>query len=277
MHGTSFWALLNILDPYLQCEESGLPMFNVERGAKNGRISKSIRLSAALRYFAGGERTEDICLVHGISHTEVFRSVWKVVNAVNRCPQLAFSFPRQHSKQKAIAKGFKSVSKAGFGCCVGAVDGMLVWLEKPFERDCDIAQVGPKKFLCGRKKKFGFNLQGVCDHLGRFLDVCIGHPASTSDFLAFSISPLFSKLEEEGFLYPGLCLFGDNAYCNTNYMATPYKGIRSGTKDDYNFYHSQVSTVGCNRPLNQFVTGSNHLSLIIHRSESKLSVLLACW
>ena len=48
------------------------------------------------------------------------------------------------------------------------------------------------------------------------------------------------KLETPGFLKPGLCLFGDNAYVNTPYMATPYKNVGSGVKDDYNFYHSQV-------------------------------------
>jgi DDE superfamily endonuclease len=45
---------------------------------------------------------------------------------------------------------------------------------------------------------------------------------------------------EEGMLAPGLCLFGDNAYLNTQYMATPYSAVSSGTKDAYNFYHSQL-------------------------------------
>jgi hypothetical protein len=35
-------------------------------------------------------------------------------------------------------------------------------------------------------------------------------------------------------------LFGDNAYVNTLYMATPYKGVKNGSKDAYNFYHSQL-------------------------------------
>ena len=50
---------------------------------------------------------------------------------------------------------------------------------------------------------------------------------------------LFTKLED-GFLAPGLCLFGDNAYLNTSYMATPHVGAAAGDRDAYNFYHSQV-------------------------------------
>jgi DDE superfamily endonuclease len=38
----------------------------------------------------------------------------------------------------------------------------------------------------------------------------------------------------------GLCLFGDNAYINTEFMATPYPATRGGTPDAYNFYHSQL-------------------------------------
>ena len=51
---------------------------------------------------------------------------------------------------------------------------------------------------------------------------------------------LFHKLEKPGFLATGLCLFGNNTYVNTPYMATPFKNVGSGSKDDYNFYHSQL-------------------------------------
>jgi DDE superfamily endonuclease len=48
------------------------------------------------------------------------------------------------------------------------------------------------------------------------------------------------KLEQPSFLHPDLCIFGDNAYVNTKYMATPYRNISVGPKDSYNYYHSQV-------------------------------------
>ena len=83
-------------------------------------------------------------------------------------------------------------------------------------------------------------MQGTCDSFGRFIDVQLMHPASTSDFLTFTTSTLHGKLERQGFLADGLCLFGDLAYVNNQYMATPFKGVSSGVKDDYNFYHSQV-------------------------------------
>lgn len=79
-----------------------------------------ICLSCALWYFAGGS-SYDITLVHGISHSEVFNSIWKIVDAANGCEKLEFSFPSDRAEQEAIAEGFKSVSEAGFGNCVGAM------------------------------------------------------------------------------------------------------------------------------------------------------------
>jgi hypothetical protein len=80
---------------------------NVRRKKKgpNGFIPPSIRVSAALRYFAGGS-PYDIALTNGISHSAVFVSVWAVVDAVNAHPKLQIDYPRCHTKQRKIAEGF---------------------------------------------------------------------------------------------------------------------------------------------------------------------------
>ena len=83
------------------------------------------------------------------------------------------------------------------------------------------------------------NCQAVCDVRGRFLDISITYGAASSDLLAFENSKVY-KLLEQGILAPGLCLFGNNAYLNTIYMATPYPNTSGGPKDNYNFFHSQM-------------------------------------
>jgi hypothetical protein len=169
-----------------------------------------------------------------------------VVDAVNKCPQLAFYFSRDHEQQEQILIEFCTKSDRCFCCCIGCINGMLLWIKKPTETNCEIAGVKAKKFFCGRKKKFGLNFQGDCDTKGHFLDVYIGHPGSTSDYFSFCTSSLKYKLERPGFLKAGKCLFGDNAYVNTEYMATPFKAVYSGVKNEYNFYHSQLQiTVEC--------------------------------
>ena len=129
----AFWELHFMLKPLIVSTYTPKPGSYEKthrNGGRNGLISTETRLSAALRYFAGGSPT-DIAICHGISHSEVFVSVWRVVDAVNNCEELAFSFPECHQKQKELALGFKNRSEAGFDCCVAAIDGLLLWIEKP--------------------------------------------------------------------------------------------------------------------------------------------------
>jgi DDE superfamily endonuclease len=204
----------------------------------NGPISTDVRLACALRWFAGGS-VYDIMTTYGIGHTDTIASCWYVVDAVNNHPNFTIVYPSDHNQQRSIAEGFSQVSAANFECCAGAIDGMLIWIHKPSKKDCIQAGCSSGKFFCGRKKKFGLNCQAVCDVRGRILDVSILYPGSTSDCLAFEGMSLFHKLED-GMLAPGLCLFGDNAYLNTQYMATPFPAVSGGSKDAYNFYHSQL-------------------------------------
>lgn len=167
-------------------------------------------------------------------------SIWYVVEAINRLPQFAIKYPSDHSKQLAIAAEFREKSQVGFSGCAGAIDGVLVWIHKPSLTDSLLSTCDPGKFYCSRKSKFGLNCQAVSDARGRILDISIKCPGSASDLFAFENSTLCKNLETKGFLAEGLCLFGDNAYVNKPYMATPFLHTTSGPRDSYNFFHSQL-------------------------------------
>jgi hypothetical protein len=231
----TFKRLANVLRPYI-ITASGKK--GNTRFIPNGPISPDVRLACAIRWFAGGS-LYDIMTTYGIGHTDTMNSCWYVVDAINKHPRFAIKYPDDHNVQRRIADGFHKVSGANFQCCAGAIVGILICIHKPSDKDCNEAGCSPGKFRCGRKKKFGLNCQAVCDVRGRFLDLSIVYPGSTSDCLAFEGMTLFQKLEA-GILAPGLCIFGDNAYLNTPYMATPYPAVSGGTKDSYNFYHSQL-------------------------------------
>lgn len=226
----SFRKLADKISPYMQQGDLGYARVN-------GPISDSSRIAASLRYFAGGSPC-DIAPLYGIGFNEVLRSVWRVVDAVNNYPAFRIEYPACHKKQKQIARLFGEKSGAGFQCCAGAIDGILIWTHKPMEKDCEEAGCVDGKFHCGRKGKYGLNCQAVCNVRGRFLDLSILYPGSTSDCLAFEGMSLYERLES-GLLHKSLCLFGDNAYLNAKYMATPYTSA-TGVKDSYNFFHSQL-------------------------------------
>ena len=214
--------------------------FNRQLGCPNGPVTPETILSCAIRYFAGGS-VWDIMITHGISRTHLYRCIWRVVDLVNTLSDFAtLMYPKSHQEQKKIANEFKMRSLPGFPNCGGCIDGLLLWIEKPTKADCLKSKCNSGKFFCGRKSKYGLNMQAVCDAKRRFLDVSIKNPGSASDFLSFATSPLHGKLRQDGFLAEGICLFGDNAYVNTSYMVTPYLNVSKGVRDDFNYFHSQL-------------------------------------
>jgi hypothetical protein len=111
---------------YWQLHQLLLPLKRKRGKTPNGRITTAAHLSIALRYFAGGSLV-DISVVHGVSHSEVLKCVWMVVDAVNQCESLAIKFPTCHMEQRKIAAQFWAASGAGIETCVGAIDGILIW------------------------------------------------------------------------------------------------------------------------------------------------------
>jgi hypothetical protein len=242
MYPESFWKLHKLIRPYMRHRKPCSPNSKKrKRGAPNGLIDSSVRLAITLRYLAGGSKY-DLAPLYGISYSAFDESVRYVIDAINECPEFKIEFPSDHTKQREITLGFKQKSQANFAICCGAIDGLLIWISKPSLFDCTQFGFQDGRFFCGRKNKFGLNMQAVCDAQHRFLDVDISHPGATSDHIVFSTSLLHSRLQNK-LLAPGLCIFGDNAYVNTEFMATPYMKT-CGTIDDnqhnYNFYHSQL-------------------------------------
>ena len=86
--------------------------------------------------------------VYCISYSEVLKSVWIIVEAVNNCPAFIISYPKSLEEQKKIAAEFQAASTPGITNCAGAIDGILIWILKPSLKELKISGVGQKKFLC---------------------------------------------------------------------------------------------------------------------------------
>ncbi|KAL3786764.1 hypothetical protein ACHAW5_002965 [Stephanodiscus triporus] len=167
---------------------------------------------------------------YGISHTDVMDSVWHVVHAVNNLPEFEIEYPLSVDEQRRIAADFESVSGVGFDNCAGAIDGVLIWIQEPSLREA-------------KRVKFGLNCKAVGDVNGRILYISIAYGTSAAKCVAFEASDLYARLEN-GLLKYGLVLFGDNAYLNSAFMATPYLHVSGNpnkkSEDNYYFYHSQL-------------------------------------
>ena len=99
MSRVSFYDLHSILKDDL--EEFFLPSrsrYNNYQGHKF-YIKTEIRLSIAIRYFAGAS-VYDLMVTHGVSAKSVFLSVWGVVDCVNKNENLKMSFPTYDEQEK---------------------------------------------------------------------------------------------------------------------------------------------------------------------------------
>ena len=150
MHYESFWILHGKLDSAIELfrlESRGYEKKGGRDGGnyslppvRNGRITTSVRLACAIRFFAGGS-PYDIMGKYGISHSEVMESVWYVVDAVNSCEEFVIEYPESADEQEKIAREFQHVSQANIDICAGAIDGILIWMSKPTSKQAKKAQV----------------------------------------------------------------------------------------------------------------------------------------
>ena len=124
MNSATFWELHKVLYPLMKYNVMSLASSKKGKigvvqtnGARNGLIPSSIRLSCALRFFAGWS-VYDIAVMHGISVSQVYISVWRVVDAVNNTKSLDIKFPTM-DEQEYISTGFKLKSQAvaSLGAC----------------------------------------------------------------------------------------------------------------------------------------------------------------
>ncbi len=139
---------------------------------RNGPISPKCTSWSCNSLFSGGS-PYNIVFMFGISYCEVIASVWIVVEVMNTCPWFDILYPNTLEEQRQIAARLQAASTPGIRNCAGAIDGILIWMLKPSEREAREAGIDQKKFLCGRKYKFGLNCQAVSDCQGRILDISI--------------------------------------------------------------------------------------------------------
>ena len=93
-------------------------------------------------------------LVHDVSLTLVYLTVWGVIDAINTIDALEYKRP-SHEEQKDIARGFQMLKGVGFDNVVGAIDGLVVCCLTSmsclkFFRDLKCGQINVR---CHRKDK----------------------------------------------------------------------------------------------------------------------------
>ena len=195
-------------------------------------ITTEIALHCLLRYLAGGSYI-DIRLSAGISIPSFFRIVHDCIRAILRCDDLSFSFPSTDEELQKIADGFRALStQEVVDGCVGCVDGLLLKVRTPSSKE---AGGNVKAYFSGHYQTYGINIQAACDSKCRFISVCVAAPGGCNDIAAFRKSPLHELVQT---LPMGKYIIGDNAYCCSEHLLTPFSGKYD--PNDYNQLPSKI-------------------------------------
>ena len=173
-------------------------------------------------------------MIYWIHSSECRRSLWRVIDAIHNCSELAISdncfddaeklkdmeakFARAHERRYGNPNSWRGQ--------VGAIDGVDIWVRSPG---------GPraKRYFVERKNHFCILCTGICDSDRRFTFYDMSFEPQTHDSLAWVGTPLGQRFEETLSLHDkGYFFNGDNAYLGGKCMIVP------GGSDAFDFYQS---------------------------------------
>eukprot|EP00951_Prasinocladus_malaysianus_P004139 scaffold29253_cov31-Prasinocladus_malaysianus.AAC.2 len=205
------------------------------RRSSGSSVSAEIKLSAFLRYLAGGHYL-DIVDMHGISESTFYQLLTDVPRAINEVYSDEIAFPMEDpQKLEELSQGFYQRSGQTMAGIVGALDGVVLLISKP-----SLLDVPNPSDHWNRKGHYAVVYQVLVDSKMKIQWFCCKSTGNTNDSVAFDTSSLKRLLDSSPLPYP-FFIIGDEAYKSSGHVATPYPGCDlDQEKDAFNFYHSRT-------------------------------------
>ena len=215
-----------------------------------GFISGEVKLAISIRLLAGGSAL-DLSVLFDISEPHCKTVFIKVLKDWIIKPNIGNidieEYLNNEDAMKRVAIGFSQRSNGVLRGAIGAIDGWLVKITRPWMvRD---AVSNPASFF-SRKGFYALNVQCICDHDKKVMWASYSNRGSSHDSTCFRDSHLYKSLlkpmQEELFRLSYFIL-GDSAYAIESFILPPYDNSKSSSPEDaYNFYHSSARiTVEC--------------------------------
>ncbi|KAK3095416.1 hypothetical protein FSP39_014413 [Pinctada imbricata] len=234
-------CIIDLLEPYL-CRPT----------LRSHSLSSRSQVEMPLRFYATGDKMRTIGDTLGYHVSSVSRSVRDVSDALTEVASEYIKWP-DNLEKRTIKRGFFDI--AGFPGVIGAVDGTHVRIIGPSEHE---------NVYVNRKGFHSLNIQGICDHQGRFRNIVAKWPGSNHDSFIFRESDLGAFLEarHRGIDVDGV-LLGDNGYACSRYLVTPFlrpasereemlEGDDDDDDDDFSSHGGSAPTCG-NDNTRQFI------------------------
>jgi hypothetical protein len=204
---------------------------------KSGPVLPELVVAMSLRWLAGGQ-WQDIKKVYGVSKSHFYLLRKKFMNAVVTCAALEIRLPDASdiTALQLLASQFEgNASVPVFRGCVGALDGMTVFIKAPTAVEAENVLA----YYSGHYKHDSLNVQALSDYRGKFLYFAVAAPGSFPDSKALELTNLKKWIDS---LPPGFFVVADNAYILSEHMMIPFSGSLRHVPEhsSYNYFLSQL-------------------------------------
>ncbi|XP_066599922.1 putative nuclease HARBI1 [Prorops nasuta] len=192
---------------------------------RSDSISLSVKLQAALRFYATGSFLMVIADFNGISKISAHRIVHEVSEVISELLPRYIKLPAINHEIINTSKNNFMIS--GMVRVIGAIDCVHVRIRSYGGDDAEIFR--------NRKGFFSINVQCVVNSNLEILDIVAQWPGSTHDSTIFESSCLKSRFDN--YEFGNGVLLGDRGYRNHRYLMTPLAEPRTAAEQLYNESH----------------------------------------
>ena len=180
--GESSFKSESYIDAFLRGKDS---MFNAHEQTSGGYVSGETKLAITLRLLAGGD-SYDLGVMFDISygHCEIILydvlEKWIIKTGIGKID--VEEYLNNILEMKDVSKGFSVRSNGLLVGAIGAIDGWLVRIVRPFMRKD--GQKNPTSFY-SRKGFYALNVQCIVDHRKKIWWVSYSHKGALHDSSCF--------------------------------------------------------------------------------------------
>lgn len=168
--------------------------------------------------------------MHGVHKSSVCRSVKAVVSVVNDV--LFNSIVSWPQNIENVMNRFFRIANFPFVC--GAIDGILITLNAPYENE---------PAFVDQKGNHSLNCMMVCGPTKLFYYVSANWPGSVHDARVLRNSTLYRRMEREN-IFPNAVILGDSAYPLRLWLMTPlHENPNNVAEHVYNRRHKSTRQV----------------------------------
>eukprot|EP00105_Crassostrea_gigas_P033686 XP_011457145.1 PREDICTED: putative nuclease HARBI1 [Crassostrea gigas] len=192
------------------------------------KLYQTLQVMLALRFYASGSFLEVIGDTMGFDKSTVSRAIDDVTNALIAKKDRFIKWPNHEEILKSKQNFF---SRGGFPGVIGCIDGTHVRIQAPFEDEA---------VYVNRKGFHSINVQAICDHEGKFINIDAQWPGSTHDSHVFRTSEVCTFLEENHRGVEDGYLIGDSGYACSRFLITPYLHPANLSEEAFNTAHCRT-------------------------------------